>query len=231
MCGRLNVIDDPGVRGLCETLDIQLWPEQQIFNRYIGAAHPVSIVREIQGIRQMQNATWWLLLDRTETGFKPSKYTSINTRYDSLNNPRKAGFRPYRNSRIVIPVKGFGESEYKSGKLLHCHDMQAADGAMLLAGLAKDWVHPQTGEQRVSCSVITLPPHPKLANIHSKSTPMMLANDAATVSAWLNCNNTQTEHLDSFLQPAIPIDLITQQIAKPSQYDATIGESFIISKD
>ncbi len=231
MCGRLNVTDDPALRGLCETLGIELWPQQQVFGRYISAAKPVSIVRQQQGKREMLNATWWLLLDKTDAGFKPSKYTSINTRYDSLHNPRKAGYKPYREGRIVIPVTGFGESEYRSGKLLHCHDLTAADGAMLLAGLSKEWRHPQTGETRMSCSVITLPPHPKLQHIHSKSTPMMLPAVPAIVDRWLDCSTPEVADLAPLLNPSIPYDLQAQQIAKPSQYQQTIGDAFILQKD
>ena len=92
MCGRLNVTDDPSVRALCEAMDIELGfspetMEPQIFQRYLGAASKISIVRESGGKRIMQNATWWLLLEPTETGFKPSKYTSINTQTTSRYSP------------------------------------------------------------------------------------------------------------------------------------------------
>ena len=231
MCGRLNITDDPSVRSLCEAMDIELGYEPQIFKRYLGAASKISIVRQKAGRRFMQNAIWWLLLEPTETGFKPSRYTSINTRYDSLNNIRKAGYRPYRQSRVLIPVKGFGESEYQSGKLLHCYDMQAKDGALLMAGLCRDWQHSGTGEVVTSCSVITLPPHPKLQNIHSKSTPMMFPQDKGWIDAWLDDSNQQVEQFEPLLQPTIYQDLVVQQIAKPSKYQDKLGDEFEIHSD
>lgn len=231
MCGRLNITDDPGVRALCDALDIEPGYEPQILQRYRGAASKISIVREKSGKRMMENAIWWLLLEPTDTGFKPSRYTSINTRYDSLNNPRKAGYRPFRQSRVLIPVKGFGESEYKSGKLLHCHDMQAKEGALLMAGLCKEWRHSGTGESVTSCSVITLPPHPKLQHIHAKSTPMMFPQDSGLIDAWLDEENQQVEQFEPLLQPTIYQDLVAQQIAKPSKYDEPVGEPFDIVKD
>jgi putative SOS response-associated peptidase YedK len=230
MCGRLNVVDDPGVRALCDSLDIELGWENQIFSRYTGAASQVSVVRQSEGVRKLENATWWLLLDITEDGFRPSKYTSINTRYDSLNNPRKAGYRPFRQGRIVIPVKGFGESEYQKGKLLHCHDMVAEEG-LLLGGLCKEWVHPDTGEVRLSCSVITLPPHEKLASIHSKSMPMILPNDRTLLDNWLDNEHTDTAQFTPLLRPFIPQNLQVQQIARPKQYEQVIGEPFVIPAD
>lgn len=218
-------------------MDIELGPEQfesegqQIFKRYLGAASKVSIIRELNHQRAMQNAIWWLLLEPTETGFKPSRYTSINTRYDSLNNPKKAGYRPFRQSRILVPVKGFGESEYQSGKLLHCHDMQATHGAMLMAGLCRDWHHSGTGEVVTSFSIITLPPHPKLKHIHSKSTPMMFPQDDALIARWLDTDNQQVEDFAPLLQPTIYQDLQVQQIAKPSKFEQQIGAGFEITAD
>lgn len=230
MCGRLNVIDDPSVRALCETLDIDLGWESQIFSRYIGAANQVSIVRQIDGQRRLENAIWWLLLDKTESGFKPSKYTSINTRYDSLHNPRKAGYRPFRENRIIIPVKGFGESEYQKGKMLHCHDIQS-DMGLLMGGLCKEWVHPTTGEFKLSCSIITLPPHQKLSAIHSKSMPLILPNNETIIANWLDNTQSDVGQFSPLLQPYIPQDLQIQQIAKPKQYEQTIGAPFVIPSD
>lgn len=101
MCGRLNVIDDPDVIELCEGLQIQLFPERQIFSRFIRATNQVSIVRQKDRIRRMDNAIWWLLLEPTGSGFKPSRYTSFNTRYDKLNTKGSAGYQAYRHSRCV----------------------------------------------------------------------------------------------------------------------------------
>jgi len=231
MCGRLNVTDDPAVRALCDAMDVHLGSEPQIFHRYLGAASQISVIRQQGERRLLQNAIWWLLQDQTPAGFKPSRYTSINTRYDSLSNPRKAGFEPYRKSRILIPVSGFGESEYQSGKLLHCHDIIASRGAMLLGGLAMDWQHSETGETLTSCSIITLPPHDKLKHIHSKSTPMMFPIKKGWVRAWLDPNNQDVRAFERLLTPVIHQDLLVQQIAKPSHYEDIIGDSMTITAD
>jgi putative SOS response-associated peptidase YedK len=218
MCGRLNVIDDPGVIELCEGLQISLFANQPIFSRFIRATQAVSIVRQKQGIRRMDNAIWWLLLDKTDTGFKPSKYTSFNTRYDKLNVKNSAGYQAYRQSRCVIPVKGFGESEYVNGKAIHYHDMVAKTGGLLMGGLYREWFHPQTGESALSCSIITLPPHPKLKDIHSKSMPLILPPQPELVNAWLDESITNPAMFANQLKPGIPVDLIAQQIDKPSTF-------------
>lgn len=230
MCGRLNVIDDPDVIGLCEGLQIQLFPERQIFNRFIRATNKVSIVRQNDGVRRMDNAIWWLLLEPSATGFKPSRYTSFNTRYDKLNTKGSAGYQAYRHSRCVIPVKGFGETEYLNKKPIHYHDMIAKDGAMLLGGLCREWLNKDTGETAISCSVITLPPHPKLMAIHSKASPLMLPIDTQLINSWLDESVTDPAAFEFLLQPRIPYDLVAQQIDKPSTYQAT-SEIFVINSD
>jgi len=230
MCGRLNVIDDPDVIELCEGLQIQLFPERQIFSRFIRATNQVSIVRQKDGVRRMDNAIWWLLLEPTETSFKPSKYTSFNTRYDKLNTKGSAGYQAYRHSRCVLPVKGFGETEYVNSKPIHYHDMIAKDDAMLLGGLCREWLNINTGETAISCSVITLPPHHKLMAIHSKASPLMLPIDMHLIDSWLDESVTDPSEFEFLLQPRIPYDLVAQQIDKPSTYNAT-SETFIIKSD
>lgn len=230
MCGRLNVIDDPGLIELCEGLQIQLFPERQIFSRFIRATNQVSIVRQKEGMRRMDNATWWLLLQPTETGFKPSRYTSFNTRYDKLNTKGSAGYQAYRHSRCVIPVKGFGETEYVNGKPVHYHDMVAKDGGMLLGGLCREWLNKDTGELALSFSVITLPPHPKLIAVHTKASPLMLPKEPKLVDTWLDASVTNTAIFEDLLKPRIPVDLIVQQIDKPSTFNP-LAEKYVIKSD
>lgn len=231
MCGRLNVIDDYGVQQLCRQLRIPLGIPESLSRRFVRATEPVAIVTEREGQRQLETATWWLLLEPTETGFKPSKYTSFNTRYDKLNVPRSAGFQAFRQSRCIIPAKGFGESEFKNKKPLHYHDFQADEGeAIAFGGLYRDWVHRGTGEVRTSCSIITLPPHPKLTPYHSKSMPLILPQTETILDAWLSKENTDVNWLSSLLQPHLPQALWAQQIDKPSHYQP-IADPLLLAAD
>ena len=92
MCGRLNTTDDPAVQKLMGLLGIPLWPEPRLSNRFTRATDKITIIREDHGQRQVDQAIWWLLLNRNNDGLSPSKYTSFNTRYDKLNVPRSAGY-------------------------------------------------------------------------------------------------------------------------------------------
>jgi len=231
MCGRLNVIDDYGVRQLCEQLRIPLGIEPALQKRFTRATDKVAIITQRQGQNIIRPAIWWLLLETTENGFKPSKYTSFNTRYDKLNVPRSAGFKPYRQSRCIVPAKGFGESEFKNRKPLHYHDFEAVKGqAIAFGGLYREWVHTLTGELVTSCSIITLPPHDKLAPYHSKSMPLILPQDTTLLEAWLDPAFNDVGQFEYLLTPYLPQDLKVQQIDKPSLYNP-IGEAKIINGD
>jgi len=229
MCGRLNVSDDPFVTKLLENLGIENPRETMHYGRMIRATNVISIVRENNKKRQLDDASWWLLQEPTETGFKASKYTSFNTRYDKLNTPRSAGFQAFRESRCVIVVKGFGETEGK-GINAKYHDFYAEQGAIALGGLYRQWLHPASQETFLSCSVITLPPHEKLTPYHSKASPLMLPQDDDTIDAWLDSSNHNTEMFADLLKANIPHDLSVQEINKPSLV-VPISPLFSIEKD
>ena len=227
MCGRFNATFDSGVRKLYTSLNINKIIDKPINTRFVKAADTVSIVRNNGHSRQVENALWWLLLEQTENGFKPSKYTSFNTRFDKLNTQGSAGYQAYRQSRCVIAVKGFGETEFVNKKPVHYYDMTAQEGGLVLGGLCREWVHRNTGEHKLSCSVITLPPHPKLMHIHSKAMPLILPQDTEVIDSWLSQTVTDISPFESLLSPKIPQPLIAQKIDKPSSYQA-IGEHELI---
>ena len=233
MCGRLNVTDDEFVQQICISLGVDLSLSPLMANRFVKAAGPLQVIRQVNGERRLQQASWWLLLEPTEQGFKPSKYTSFNTRYDKLNVSGSAGYQAFRQSRCIIPAKGFGETEFElqgaTKKPKHYHDMQAIDGALAFGGLCREYINRHTGETTLGCSIITLPPHAKLRAIHSKSSPLMLPQDS-TLDTWLDPRFTNVEQFAPLLEPAIRQDLQVTQINKPSLYQA-MSESFVITKD
>ncbi|WP_077343321.1 SOS response-associated peptidase family protein [Pseudocolwellia agarivorans] len=230
MCGRFNATFDSGVKKRYTSLNINKVIDKPIDKRFVSAADTVSIVRNVNESRIVQNAIWWLLLEQHENGFKPSKYTSFNTRFDKLNTPRSAGYQAYRQSRCIIAVKGFGETEFHNKKPVHYYDMQAENGGILLGGLARDWINKQTGEVTTSCSVITLPPHEKLKHIHSKAMPLMLPQNDSLINSWLDTSNTNVDNFNHLLTPHIPQNLTAHQIDKPKTHNQ-ISEPELIKAD
>jgi len=147
MCGRFNTSFDSGVRKLYTSLKINRIVDRPIDKRFVKAADTISIVRNLDNSRQVENAQWWLLLSETDKGFKPSQYTSFNTRFDKLTTQGSAGYQAYRQSRCIIAVKGFGETEFVNKKPVHYYDMTAQNGGLILGGLCREWVHSKTGEK------------------------------------------------------------------------------------
>ncbi|WP_414827508.1 SOS response-associated peptidase family protein [Alteromonas sp. H39] len=239
MCGRLNVTDSSGVRALCEQLDISLWPEEgMIHRRFIRATDRVSVVLKRDGMAQIHNAIWWLLLDSQKGSqgsiFKPSKYTSFNTRYDKLTKRGSAGYQAFRQQRCIIPATGFGET-LGSGSDAKYHDLIAADDANPLAmgGLYRWWKGTRPDGcvfYEISCSVVTVPPHPKLEAIHRKASPLMLSFRDGSIDKWLDDSLTNTDALLSLLEPKLRHSFVVKPIDKPSTHNQ-VGESFVIDAD
>ncbi|MDC8831025.1 SOS response-associated peptidase family protein [Alteromonas gilva] len=230
--------DNPALRDLCEQLEIDFWPHEGMrFSRFIRATERLTIVFEQNNQRIARNALWWLLLepDHSELSarFRPSKYTSFNTRYDKLNVPRSAGYHAYRQQRCVIPAAGFGETQ-KTGGQMHYHDLIAdLSEPLAMGGLYREWHgHDRHGNvfTETSCSVVTLPPHPKLTAIHQKSTPLMLSVNDGSLGRWLDSGTTEPAQLDDLLVPKIRHSFTVYPINKPSLYQ-TISEPYNIAPD
>lgn len=227
MCGRLNVIDCPEVIDLCGQLGIVLRDQLQPLrtSRFVRATNKISIVVEQSSQRRLQDAIWWLLLEQAEHGFKPSQYTSFNTRYDKLNVKGSAGYSAYRTQRCIIPAAGFGETEAVDGKNQYTDFI--GQGGLALGGLYRTWLNKETGELTYSCSVITLPPHPKLLPYHSKASPLILSHDVFDL--WLSPDQDVAQ-FDKILAAKISVPLMALQIDKPSTF-SPVGEPVLIPAD
>ena len=172
------------------------------------------------GQRQVLPATWWLYLQQTDAGLKPHRdYFSVNTNYRKL-----PGKQEYRTSRCIVPASAFVESQ--SGKRPHL--LTPSDGsAIAFGGLYKEWTDKTTGEVVWSASIITLPGHPALQNIHRKSTPLWLP--ATAYDSWLSPEVTDPSVFDALLEPTLQTDLIATPVDKAGNKQP-IAESFTIQR-
>lgn len=170
--------------------------------------------------RRVLTATWWLYLKQTDAGLKPHRdYFSVNTNYRKL--PKKP---EYRTSRCIVPASAFVESQ--DGKCPHL--LAPSDGrGIAFGGLYKEWTDRTTGEIVWSASIITLPGHPALENIHRKSTPLWLP--AAAYDSWLSPYVTDTSVFDELLEPALQTNLIATPIDRAGSKQP-IAESFTIQR-
>lgn len=227
MCGRYNITDDPLIKILCEQLGLFEQQSNLRFSDDIAPASTISIIKQDQQDRQIQDASWWLLQEKAEGGFKANyKYASFNSRSDKLNKPSAIAYQPFRTSRCIIPASGFVEGQDKK-----YYSLKPIDQAIAFGGIYKTWLNDQTGEMLHSASIITLPGHPKFEHIHRKSLPLMLpADNKALIDAWLDPAFTNGDAFRDFLQPSLRCNFSATPIDKPSKRNP-IGLEEFIDKD
>lgn len=224
MCGRMNVIDSPEVRYLMEILGVELYPLHD--KPDIAPGSVIQIIHQRDGKRLVSDAIWWLFLDPAT--LKPNyKYASFNSRSDKLNNNRAIAYKPYRQSRCIIPASAFVEG---LGDKKTYHKISLEDSAIAFGGLYKEYIHQETGESVYSASVITLPPLlPEWENIHPKSMPLMLPyENKDIIDKWLNPDFHNTDEFDYLLEPIVNRPQRVCKIAKASKWNDEIEEPFTI---
>ena len=195
MCGAFEIINNPFVRSITEALGVC-----EVDSRGIRApASMIQIVTEDAEDRYLEEAKWWLLLDKDG---KPNyQYATFNSRYDKLySSPLTKG--AFRTSRCIIPASGIIEGQDKK-----YHLITSERGALALGGIYKQYQ--VDGETLATASVITCPGNPKLEHIHKKSIPLMLdVDDDELIDMWLNPSMTDSEAFQPLLTNRLNFDLV-----------------------
>jgi len=219
MCGAYNIINHPFVDNLTEFFAV---PKCQP-RGWANCGSDVEIIIQQDGENQLRTALWWLLLQKKDGVLKPSQYTSFNSRYKS-GGFSTSNKRPFKYSRCIIPARGFVEGMNKK-----YHYLEPVDQPIAFGGLYKRW-HTDEGEA-LSCSIITIDPHPKFDNIHKKAMPLMLPVDEAEVlEAWLDPDVHDADQFLPYFQPNLRTDFTVTPLQKWRSFAAS-GESFIIPAD
>lgn len=225
MCGRFNLIDSPEVQWLCTTLGIELVDEHA--SRDIAPGGQIAIVHQRGEDRVVSTATWWLFLDMES--LKPNyKYASFNSRSDKLSNKRAIAYKPYRESRCLIPASAFVEG---LGDKKTYHKIELEDSAIAFGGLYKEHLNRESGEVVYSASIITLPPlTPQWDAIHPKSMPLMIDfEDEELVARWLDPSFDDVAQFEPLLEPKVLKPMKVTKIDRPSRWNP-IEDSFMIVK-
>jgi len=135
MCGYIgNVIDSPLTRALMHIIGMDGLVPNLRNNHGTGPASSIDILLDDQG-PQVRQAIWWLLLEQQDGQFRPSRYTSFNTRSDKLDEKRSAGYKAYRTSRCVVPASYFIEGTGPKGRRVY-HRIEPTEQSFALGGLS-----------------------------------------------------------------------------------------------
>lgn len=195
--------------------------------RYADDIAPGALISIINNNQSptLETAIWWLLLDHKT--LRPNyKYASFNSRSDKLFQSRSISYKPYRESRCIIPASVFAEG---LGDKKTYHMVELVDHAIAFGGLYKEHINHDTGEIVYSASIITLPPVEKWSNIHPKSMPLMLDyKNKALIDRWLDPSFSDIDAFSELLTPEIRQTQRVTPIGRPSQWNP-IGESYLLT--
>jgi len=223
VCGRFNVIDSPEVMDLCKKLGVHLARIPTQLD--IAPGSKINIIHGFNAARQISEATWWLLLDNKN--LKPNyRYASFNSRSAKLFIKNSISYKPFRESRCIIPGSAFIEG---LGDKKTYHKIELESSAIAFGGLYKEHLNPITGENIYSASIITLSPSsPEWQKIHPKSIPLMIDySDDQIVDLWLDPDFQAVTQFQSLFAESGNRSMKVTPIGKPSRWDV-VGDSFSI---
>ncbi|MBN9443707.1 SOS response-associated peptidase [Bosea sp. (in: a-proteobacteria)] len=141
----------------------------------------IDIIVRTEAGRELRKARW---------GFIPAWWkeaankvgTTFNARVEGVADSRM--FRSaYVKRRCVIPASAFYEWTGPKGERIP-HRISAADGGLLaFAGMWERWTDPATGEEVISCTIITRAADRWMSKLHDRM-PAML--NPKNFDAWLD---------------------------------------------
>lgn len=201
MCGRFNVIDNPGLRQLLQDLgiDLQLPPAVNL-----APTEPVLLVRETGGTREGGSARWWLTPSWASA--VDQKYSMFNARSETLDSSR--AFRhPFRSQRGIVPMSSFIEWR-QEGLVKQPWLITSEDDALAVAALWDIWEG--GAEPLLSCTLVTTAAAPAFEPWHRRM-PLVLGRDE--YDRWLDCSHT-IDPADPLFRPVLKLPLRLQALPR-----------------
>jgi putative SOS response-associated peptidase YedK len=174
MCGRFNVIDNPGLQVLLHGLGIDVQVPQAV---NVAPTEQVSLIRSAGSVSEIVPARWWL----TPSWAKQvdQKYAMFNARSESLS-ARSAYKKPFQRQRGVIAMSSFIEWRTYQG-VKQPYRISSDSGAMAVAALWDIW----RGDEipLLSCTMLTTAAAPAFSPWHARM-PVLLSKEEC--ARWLN---------------------------------------------
>lgn len=149
MCGRFNVIDNPGLQELLKNLGSDLQLPDRV---NVAPTDMVSLVQRGEtGANVLTPARWWLTPSWSQG--PDQKYAMFNARSEILSKSR-AWHVPFKRQRGIVPMSDFIEWR-KEGDAKQPYRIQARSGAIAGAALWDVWRSPGEGPALLSCTLVT----------------------------------------------------------------------------
>lgn len=174
MCGRFNVIDNPGLQQLLQDLGIDLTLPGAV---NVAPTEHISLVREQEGVPTIAAARWWLTPSWSKE--VSQKYSMFNARSETL--AKSPAFRgPFKSQRGIVPMSSFIEWRPENGvkqPWLISNEAQA----LAVAALWDVWEG--GNEPLLSCTLVTTAAPAVFAPWH-KRMPVILEGEEQL--RWIN---------------------------------------------
>ncbi|MEM6580226.1 MAG: SOS response-associated peptidase [Pseudomonadota bacterium] len=176
MCGRFNVIDNPGLRALLKDLGIDLTLPSAA---NVAPTEDVQLLRDRGTERTLETARWWLTPSWARA--VDQKYAMFNARSESLSTSR--AFRhPFKSQRGVVPMSGFIEWR-KEGNSKQPWLISNEESALAIAALWDVWSRDDT--TLLSCTLVTTAAAADFAPWHHRMPVMLTLREC---ERWLDGN-------------------------------------------
>ena len=178
------------------------WQFERSFN--VAPTQNVPVIRAAEGAREGVMMRWGLVPFFARG--VPPRYSTINARIETLESAPSYRGPWQRAQRCLIPAAGFFEWHLKDSGAKQPFYIHAADQPMFAMAGLWDRSRPAEGSVVESCTIITMPANPLMAQIHNAPgkgrMPAMLP--AAALDAWLHGSPQQAL---AVLQP-FPAELL-----------------------
>ena len=194
MCGRFNVIDNPGLQQLLRDLGVDLKLPPGI---NVAPTEAVFLVRNQQGQASAEAARWWLTPSWASQ--VDQKYAMFNARSETLASSR-AFSQPFKRQRGIVPMSSFIEWRSEEGAK-QPYLISNADRALAVAALWDVWSGGD--EPLLTCTLVTTAAAPGFEPWHRRM-PVMLAPDEC--ARWLD-NEHPVDADDPLFRSRLKFDL------------------------
>ncbi len=157
----------------------------------------VPVVRPVEGGRELVSMLWEFIPFWWSKPLKEKKFSTFNAKGEELREKKTFAPAWKRGQRCIIPVSGFYEWLRPKKKGQSPYYIQAKNSPVLsLAGLWGEWKGADSGESRLSCTIITTKPNALMDSIPHHRCPVVI--DDGDLDTWFTSDaNTAYELIHS----------------------------------
>lgn len=199
MCGRVRLSSDYSEIKIKLKFDLDAPAPNFKADWNKPPTEPMLVAIRSEGGKRIPKMMRWGLLPHWAKDEKLS-YTTFNARSEDFT--AKPAFKNawQKGQRCLVVTDGFYEWKKldAKGKNKQPYAIAMADGMMVMAGLWEKWKNPKSGNEVLSCTVLTCQPNDAMAELHDRM-PVILAE--SDWPKWLGEEPATEDELLALLRP------------------------------